>query len=107
MDKTYEREDAERMMPLVRSIGREIKDRTRAIQALEYRRAVSGGELAGSFDAELSMHRRELRQVTKELDRLGLSVDESDPLRILIPGASGSWACEGLDDTRFRPIHSS
>ena len=108
MDKTYEREDAERMMPLLRSIRREIKERTLAIHALETRRLSAGPELAQSLDAELSTQRRELRQVTKELDRLGLAVDANDPLRILIPGAEGSWAYEGrLDDTSFRPIHST
>jgi DNA-binding transcriptional ArsR family regulator len=108
MDKTYERKDAERMMPLVRSIGREIKERTRAIEALEQRHRAASGELDALFDAELSSQRRELRQVTNELERLGLSIDAKDPLRILIPGTGGSWAYEGqLDDTQFRAIHST
>ncbi len=108
MDKTYEREDAERMMPLLRSIGREIKERSRAIRELEARRAAAGDAFAGSLDAQLSSHRLALRRVNKELERLGLSVDESNPPRILIPGTEGPWAYEEqLDDTRFRPLHST
>ena len=106
--KTIARQDAERMMPLLRSIGREIRERTRTVAFLEARLAalaptahVHADEIQG-LEAQLSAHRRELRRVEKELSRLGCNRDAENPLRILI-GLDGSWAYEGgLDDTSFR-----
>lgn len=116
MNKTFARQDAERMMPLLRSIGREIRERTRTLARLEQELAArSEAPLArdrGEHDAEthalesqLSLHRRELRRVEKELARLGCDLDLDHPLRILIPGVGGAWAYEGqLDDTSFRSV---
>lgn len=102
----YDREDAERMTPLLRSITRELRDRRAAIARSEHEaRLARRQELhdeATAYESELSTHRRELRQVEKELARLGLAIDAENELRILIPSSDGAWAYEGLlDDTQF------
>ena len=104
--RTFEREDAERMTPLLRSITRELRERRSAIARLRHearqaKRSAREDEHA-RCEAELSTHRRELRQVEKELTRLGLEIDAENELRILIPSTDGAFAYEGLlDDTQF------
>ena len=108
MDKrTYDRESAERMTPLLRSITRELRERQRAIDLLQRDLSLAQREVTRHaevplLEAALAGQRRELRQVTKEVTRLGLALDAEHPLRILIPTADGAWAYEGvLDDTQF------
>ncbi len=86
--------DAERTLPLVRAIGREVRERTRLIEALEAR-AVSG-ERGSRLESELSQQRRELRSCECELARLGYGIDADDPHRIVGQGTSYSF-----DDTQF------
>jgi hypothetical protein len=89
----YDRQRAGRLVPLLRSISHEIRERSREIQGLELRLAEldadSAERDAGELQAQLAVHRRELRFAKKELDRLGCSIDESAPFRILIPGQDG------------------
>ena len=104
--RVYDREDAERMTPLLRSITRELRDRRAAIARSEHEarlaRRQERHDEATAYESELSTHRRELRQVEKELARLGLAIDAENELRILIPSSDGAWAYEGmLDDTQF------
>jgi len=109
--KTFERDEVDRMMPLLRSIDRELVERNRALESLEARlRFIQGSPRAarahadevGALEAELANQRRELRQISKEVRRLGLELDEGHPMRILIPTAAGVRADEPkLDDTRF------
>jgi hypothetical protein len=103
--RLFDREAAERMMPLLASIAQELVERRSAIDRLE--REI---ERAGRADeervmlqrAELATHLREIRQLDKEVARLGLALDEDHPLRILIPSSEGAWTYEPrLDDTRF------
>jgi hypothetical protein len=101
-NETQAQMDAERMLPLLRSIGQELLDRTRAIEALEAKlearapaRQVPDQDGA-QLEAELALHRRELRSVERELSRLGCSLDADHPLRILVLGRPGK-----LDDTHF------
>ena len=111
--KSFARRDAERLLPLVRSIGREIRERSRAIDELEERladladeRELHRDEIART-DSELSCHRRELRRVERELAEIGCNLDADHPLRILIPGRGEQFAWEGrFDRTQFyrKPI---
>jgi chromosome segregation ATPase len=106
--KSFARKDAERLMPLLRSIGREMRERTKAIDSLEQRlealsdsRRVHGEEIA-SLESQLSNHRRELRRIESEVGQLGCNLDADHPLRILIPAEGGALAFEGpLDDTQY------
>ena len=113
--KNYDHQAVERMMPLLRSIGREIRDRTRALDLLEARiegarsSTAEGEARTRDLIPEISLHRRELRRALQELVRLGCDLESEQPLRILIPGAQGGWTLEGqLDETDFRvlPIQS-
>lgn len=91
----YDHDQASRLVPLLRSITREMSERTHAIEHLEARlrdTARTHGKDADetlAVQAELSTQKRELRQARKELERLGCALDASHPLRILIPGADG------------------
>jgi len=106
--KNLARKDAERLMPLLRSIGREMRERTKAIDHLELRldaladaRHAHGEEIA-SLESQLSNHRRELRRVENEVGQLGCNLDADHPLRIVIPAEGGALAYEGpLDDTQY------
>lgn len=89
---SYDPERASALLPLLRSITAEIRERSESIDALELelqglgharRERVRRGEV----EADLSIQRRELRVVRRELERLGCSLDEDHPLRVLIPGA--------------------
>ena len=106
--QTNARGSAAGLLPMLRSIGREMKERNRAIEALDARLAAlattadAHRDEINSIESELSSHRRELRRVEKELKQLGCDIDESNPLRILVPSDEGSWAYEGgLDDTNY------
>ena len=106
--KSFDRKAAERMMPLLRSIGLEMRERTREVDRLEQRldaltesREIHGEEVA-SLESQLSNHRRELRRIETELGHLGCTLDADHPLRILIPAEGGALAWEGrLGDTQY------
>ena len=91
---TRTKEDPERTLPLLRAIGREVRERTRIIEALEARAV--GGDNSVGLEAELSIQRRELRACEKELARLGYGIDADDPHRIVGRGTSIRF-----DDTGF------
>jgi hypothetical protein len=108
--KTTQRsqENAERMLPLLRAIGQEVRERNLAIHALETRIAdltlaprLHAQEIA-QLESELSTHRRELRGIEREMERLGCSFDQDDPNRIVVPGTAVSLAFgHSLSDTHF------
>jgi hypothetical protein len=105
----YAEPQAEKLLPLLVSIGREVKNRIRAIDALELQLAQYGpsnpprDSKGTALVAELALHKRELRSSLKELERLGCELDADHPLRILIPGLNGTLAFEGsLEKTQFR-----
>jgi hypothetical protein len=91
--RTYALQEAEKIVPLLRSIGREIKSRQRAademrkhLASLRAQRRVDGDKpSADNLEAQIATHLRELRSAEKELERLGCRLDEEHPLRILIP----------------------
>lgn len=100
MPNAYDRDRATRLVPLLRSITREIRDRTRRVDALRRElELMHGGERSRRYrdrQAELSIQLRGLRLASVELERLGCSLDRGRPLRVLIPGdggASFAWRC--------------
>ena len=108
--RTYVLKEAERIVPLLRSIGREIKARQRASDEmqkhLDTMRAApklnGNARSADQLEAQLAIHLRELRSAETELERLGCRLDVEHPLRILIPSPNGDWAFDGhLEDTTF------
>lgn len=97
MNKAYDTQHAQQLVPLLESIVREVADRLHEIRILESRIGrieAEAGEQASSefFDlkASLATHRREIRLATRELERLGCVVDGRHPLRIIIPGSDGN-----------------
>jgi hypothetical protein len=73
------------VLPLVRSIGREIAERRQALESLESRRdELDGGRELWLIDAECSAHRRGIRHAREELRRLGCSLIGTEPLTIRI-----------------------
>jgi hypothetical protein len=108
--RAYALNEVQRMVPLLRSIRREIRARLKTIdhleERLEYAPRPKAGEAHAADDlrAELAVQRREVHSAERELERLGCKLDEQHPLRILIPSAVGHWAIEGpLDETRIGP----
>jgi hypothetical protein len=97
---------------MLRSIGHEIGERTRAIEELE--RAIESSSTKcverardrGLLVAELAHQRRELRFAKQELARFGCALDEDRPLRILIPGEDGAmtsgYAWNSVEDSLRR-----
>ena len=110
MKTTYAREEAERLLPLLRSIGREIRFRSGEATRLQNRiaalfptRHVHGEELR-RLEAELATQRRELRLSERELARLGCRLDRRAVAKILIPAGREDHVVEGfLAQTRFTP----
>ena len=105
---TYALRDAELLMPLLRVIRHEIRERTLAVTRLEQLLEAPAPvhrvhrEDVGRIESELSTQRRELRRVERELAELGCKQDEDRPLRILIPSKDGALACDGeLAKTRI------
>jgi len=93
-NSTYDVRGANRLLPLLNSIGREIQERTEALDQLDYRigRLPSSnrtGALLAQASAEAATQRRAIRQAREELQQFGCSVLGTDPLTIRIPGRVG------------------
>jgi hypothetical protein len=107
-NQVYAETEAEKILPLLVSIGREIKNRMRSIDEIEEKVARRPSTTAKSEEtarlvAQLAINKRELQASLKELERLGCKLDADHPLRILIPGLNGPIAFEGsLEKTSFR-----
>ncbi len=100
MKNAYNYTGAERLIPLIRMIHREMRERSEAIRDLNIKlhqlRSNSAHstprarELAKlNIQADIASHKREIRFANKELERLGCAVDEENPFRVLIPGTNG------------------
>ncbi len=92
----YDRQHALRLVPLLRSIMREVCERSTAIAQLEthLEKLSRPGKKSPDFydlQARLSTHRRELRLARKELSRLGCVLDGSNLMRVHIPGNNGEF----------------
>ena len=77
------------LLPLLRSIGQEIRDRNQRVAELEERAAQLAGRSGLAADelqlvrSDLSLHLRELRRAEKELEHLGWGVDPDNALRLV------------------------
>jgi hypothetical protein len=100
MYNAYDYTGADRLIPLIRMIHREMRERADAIRGIniQLHRQQSATSLGQPTLAEfsevnllanLSNHKREIRKAEKELTRLGCCVDGDNPFRVLIPGANG------------------
>ena len=82
------------LVPLLRSIMREVCERSTAIAQIEthLEKLSRPRKMSPEFydlRGRLATHRRELRLARKELSRLGCVLDESNPMGVRIPGNSG------------------
>ncbi len=94
MKKSYDRENANKLVPLLESIAAEIRDRLALVRELDDQVAsISEDSLETTrylnLLAELATHRRELRLAKKECEGLGCVLEEGQPTRIYIPGSNG------------------
>ena len=112
MKKAYNYQGADELIPLLRSIQREVRERREGILRLEntlrvFKRRASEHPRLASTQAELMTQRRELRLSERELERLGCALDGERPFRVLIPGDDGAiehgfaW---DLGDTRVHAV---
>jgi len=95
MTHRYAPADADALAPLLRSIGRELEERTTLTAELErrlteLRSSPFLGEGRRELEAELALQRRELRHCRAELQALGCSVIGTTPLTIRIPTRVGN-----------------
>jgi len=88
---TYDRGRAERLVPLLRSILRELRERREAIRVLDQwlEREQADGPTRAQRIADLAGHRRGELEAERELEGLGCALDGDHPLRVLIPGGNG------------------
>lgn len=91
MKKAYDAESARRLVPFLQATHREIRERSDHVRRLENRLRLLGDDATESspIHADLSLHRREIRQAKRDLSRLGCEVDEFGPFQVLIPGVDG------------------
>jgi hypothetical protein len=93
--KTYDRRRANKLMPLLEAIGRELQERSHALEEIERRlkqlakSPAPDQKVTREWTARAAAHRLGLRLARKELDRLGCSVVGTEPLTIRIPGRVG------------------
>lgn len=101
MSKSYDRDTATMLIPLLMGICNEISERSasahrvkRSIRTLESAAAGEPGAVEDLLNlrAELANHRREIRHAKEEIAGLGCAFDESRPQRVLIPGEKGDFA---------------
>lgn len=109
---TYDLVSVQRLLPLLRSIGAELQERSDAIENLDQRVLELRGrntqrrkksDALLNAEADLANHRRELRHTQGELTKLGCVQDQDHPMRILIPGHDGAiehgFTWDGVADT--------
>ena len=97
MNRSYDSRNADRLIPLLRSVQREVREREDQVRGLRVRmsnlpRTAAAKDELRDLQAELAVHKREIRLARKELGRLGCAIDEERPERVLIPGADGDLA---------------
>jgi len=95
MMKTYDRDRASKLVPLLESIMREVAERQREIHILERQmkglsESASDMALLPEVLARLATQRREVRLSKKEIEQLGCVVDQDQPNRVFIPGHDGN-----------------
>lgn len=97
MNRSYDSRNADRLIPLLRSVQRELRERADHIRGLRVRmanlpRTAAGLDEQRTIQAELAHHKLEVRLARKEIERLGCAIDEQRPERVLIPGVDGDLA---------------
>lgn len=97
MTRTYDSQGADQLIPLLRSVQREMRERADLIRGLRLRidklaQDPDSQAALRALQAELANHKREIRLARKELERLGCAIDEERPERVLIPGDDGDLA---------------
>jgi len=75
---------ARNVLPLVRSIVGEIRERRVAVRQLESAATVEGLEQQRLLCGECAIHRAELRRAKRELERLGCVLLSLDPPAVAI-----------------------
>jgi hypothetical protein len=102
--------EASRMVPLIRSITNEARDRKHSIRFLEAKIrkvALHRRDRVAQIrplESQLFLQRRELESIHEELARLGCSMDARQPGRIVWHVAGSEVAFEdGLDKNMVRP----
>ncbi|TDJ69318.1 MAG: DUF2203 family protein [Planctomycetota bacterium] len=94
MKKSYDLENAKKLVPLLESIAAEIRERLASVRELDAKAtALFEDKLETTrylnLLAELATHRRELRLAKKECEGLGCVLEQGQPTRIYIPGSNG------------------
>ena len=100
MNKSYDLESAASLIPLLRVLNREIRERSDALaQSIARARQLERDHskiglrertaLLAVLRAEISTHKREIRETRRELGRLGCLLDEEDLATVHIPGRNG------------------
>ena len=102
MKHALDRNEAQKLVPLIDAIFREVAERRREVRLLEKQLnalkeagvpdTMSEWDRAQDLRARLATQRRELRLARKEFERLGCQVDEHNPNRVLILGPNGRRA---------------
>ena len=93
--RSYEEKEILALLPLLRSITRELEERSaereRIEEAIEILSALpdSNEDEIRLLVGEVATHRREIRRAGEELERLGCSVVGTEPLTLRIPGKVG------------------
>lgn len=99
MSKSYDRDTAALLIPLLMGICNEISERSasahrvkRSIRTLESAAEGEPGAIEDLLNlrAELANHRREIRHAREEIEALGCAFDESRSQRVLIPDENGN-----------------
>ena len=97
--RSYDRLEAQRLIPLFESVAQEVAERRMALYQLDIREldTLPESDQALRLQAERTTHRKELRLALREITRLGCAVVRDHPLRVLIPGPQGetdgfSWS---------------
>jgi hypothetical protein len=94
--------------PLLRAIQREIDERRGLLRQAEGMLAALApsrhchAEQVVRLESEVSLQRRELRQVARELSRLGLSADAEDPHMLVALASAPGREESTLGESGFR-----
>lgn len=86
-------QNARRILPLLRSYAREIRERTSEIDILRVQLGHPSDPRVltmRALEASLATHRREIRRLKQELARLGWRVGSMSPLQLVHGGEDGS-----------------
>lgn len=90
--KTYDRSQAESLLPLLDSILREIDDRRKILRSQEAHKAkIAESDEAKWHNAlaDIADNKRQLRLAEEELTKLGCRIENQKSLLVRIPGQAG------------------